>query len=184
MSKKKHKKHEIQIGKEVAYYAGLLNASLQIGTDRDKLLITLSSGAIGLLFYNMNLAKYEGLPKSFFFGAIACFVLTIIILLISLHFDKIYLIDILSEEENKYKSKSRLLNIFEWITMSTFVVGIICSFICIYTITINEGESGMAKNSGKSSGHKTSTPKGIVNPNVKDSAAGIDRAKPTKGGKK
>jgi energy-converting hydrogenase Eha subunit E len=127
--------------KEVQYYSALVNAWFTTKLEKDKTLITLSAGAIGLL---VTLITTVGTSNLFvlisFILAILCFITCTISLIYVFDRNAIYL----EKLKDNQSVTDQQLKCFDKITFWSFILGIVLAFI----IGLSAGIEKYSKSTG------------------------------------
>jgi len=118
------KKEDVDQQKEVAYYAALVNAWIQTKMDRDKLLVTLSSGGIGLLVTLLSAVKIKHYWELLLYAAaVICFLVTIMACMFIFKRNSSHIEDVLCKNATQDYVLSRLDRISSYF----FILGIVFS---------------------------------------------------------
>lgn len=112
--------------KEIAYYSSLLNAWITTKMERDKLILTLSSGGIALLVTLLSAIGIRNcLETILYILAFISFTITIIVIMVILDENSRYIEEIISSGKKTDPKLSRL----DKFTMISFICGILFTIL-------------------------------------------------------
>jgi hypothetical protein len=146
---------KINSEKEIQYYSALVNSWFSTKLEKDKTLITLSAGAIGLLVTLITAVGTSSLFVLFaFVSAILCFIISTISVIIVFDKNAKYLEKL---KDNK-DANDPLLNHLDRLAFFSFIVGIFLAFIIGLSAGIDQyskltGGQKMAEQRGNYSGN-------------------------------
>ncbi|MCB9207563.1 MAG: hypothetical protein H6611_09710 [Ignavibacteriales bacterium] len=126
--------------KEIAYYSALVNAWINTKMERDKTLLLLSSGGIGLLVTLLStVGAINGLGIVFYVLAFLSFLITIIILVTIFDRNSIHI----EKAIRGKKDSDTKLDLLDKISLWSFIFGAIFSiFISINSATLIQNKKG------------------------------------------
>jgi len=112
--------------KDIEYYSNSVNAWFNTNLERDKSILAISAGALGLLITLLTAFGVNNITELIiYFAAILCFMLAIVFMIIIFNRNASYLSNL---NEGKF-DKDSVLTILDHIGFWSFILGIIFSFI-------------------------------------------------------
>ena len=136
--KEKRELRELE-GKNIAHYQTLLSAWIETRMEQDKMMITISAAAIGLLVTILTTVGIRGfLQYCFVILALAGFIVTICGCLHILKFNADHLEENLRSQSTE--STSKLLKSLDNLTIFSFYLGIICAVLMAGFISFQKKE--------------------------------------------
>lgn len=138
--KEKQKESDLEIeayyNKEVEYYSNLVNNWILIRIEQDKLLLGLSTGAIGLLItYFQDKILFNSISFYIFILANILFISSIIIGILIFRFNAFYIKDLIQEKPTKHK---KLLKNLDFYLIICFGFGVF--FTILLSVLINKNK--------------------------------------------
>lgn len=123
--------------KSVAYYEAAVQAWLQCRMERDRLLLTLSAGAIGLLVTLLTTTGPSSPTRALLYGAsLAFFLLTVVVVLLILGLNANLLEKVVQDKEPSRDSS--LLKALDLIAGVAFVIGIVFALVTAADVTLTK----------------------------------------------
>lgn len=121
--------------KRVAWYSALVSAFVDSSIERDKSLLTLSSGGIAILITIMTTVGLASLRDLILLiVAAVAFLIAIFLLLIIFNMNKKYLIKLANDD----KTQKPPLKIFDRIVFACFIIGIVSALLVGISSSINQ----------------------------------------------
>lgn len=119
----------------VAFYAAAVQAWLQTRMERDRLLLTLSAGGIGLLVTLLTTIGPASSARALLYGAaLISFLVTVIVVLLVLRLNADLLEKVVKDKEGKQEAS--LLRTLDVVARTAFVIGILIALVIAADVTL------------------------------------------------
>lgn len=163
--------------KNIAYYSALVNAWVESNMERDKSILSLSVGAIGLL---VGLLSTVGIKNKweliFYISALIAFIFSIIVILLVFRRNSKYIEDVIT---NKNKGQDKILEFLDKLVIFLFIIALVFSSTIGIITALNNYSYGDTKMSNKEKGQFSLNKISMIKPDQTRSLNGIANLKPS-----